>query len=393
MDLSDRLQLLTDAARFDLCNTFSSGKRRYTPVAPATDDGNRRAQPVFRALMNSSCSWNCAYCPLRAASDAPRARLNSEELASTFLPRYAAGAVQGLFLSTAVDGDPDSAAGYVLDAVELLRARHDYQGYVHLKLLPGVSAALVERAACLADRVSLNLEAPGPAYLARVSPQRDWHVDLVQRLCWLRDWQQARSHSSGLRLAAGLATQFVVGAAGENDADVLTTSRWLYRDLGLRRVYFGAFRALPDTPLAAAPSTPQLRVQRLQQADWLLREYGFHDQELPFEADRNLPLHVDPKLAWALAHPELFPLELNQAAPEQLLRVPGLGPLAVRRILRLRRIAPFRDPAHLRALGGQAARALDFITLDGRYFGLTPAALLRRYARRETPSVEQLSLW
>ncbi len=392
MELNERLELLTDAARFDLCNTFARGKRRYQPAAPAADDAGRRARPVFRALMNSSCVWNCAYCPLRAANDLPRAQLSPEELAQAFLPRYQAAEVQGLFLSNAVERDPDSAATRLLDTVELLRRHHAYDGYVHLKLSPGVSAAVVEQAARLADRVSLNLEAPGPAYLAQVSPERNWQQDLLRPLLQLRDWQRT-GRQPGLRLGSGLATQFVVGAAGENDAELLTTSRWLYRDFGLRRIYFGAFRAMPATPLAAAASTPQLRVQRLQQADWLLREYGFHDQELPFEEDRNLPLHVDPKLAWALAHPECFPVELNQAGPEELLRVPGLGPLAVRRILRLRRIAAFRDPAHLRALGSQAARALDFVTLDGLFFGLDATARARRYTRRNEPIVEQLSLW
>jgi predicted DNA-binding helix-hairpin-helix protein len=393
MELHERLELLSDAARFDLCNTFARGKRRYQPAAPPADDAGRRARPVFRALMNSNCVWNCAYCPLRAANDVPRARLDPEELVQAFLPRYQAADVQGLFLSNAVDRNPDHAAAQLIDAVDLLRRHHAYTGYVHLKLSPGVSAAVVEQAARLADRVSLNLEAPGPEYLARISPERNWQQDLLQPLLQLREWQQAGSQRAGLRLGSGLATQFVVGASGENDAELLMTSRWLYRDLGLRRVYFGAFRAMPATPLATAASTPLLRVQRLQQADWLLREYGFHDRELPFEDDRNLPLHIDPKLAWALAHPECFPVEVNQAGPEALLRVPGFGPLAVRRILRLRRIAAFREPEHLRALGNQAARALDFVTLAGRAFGLDAAGRARRYARRNEPIVEQLRLW
>jgi predicted DNA-binding helix-hairpin-helix protein len=390
MELEQKLDLLADAAQYDLCATFARSGRRYTPrapswAAPEADEPDRRGRPVLRVLMSSQCAWNCAYCPLRAANDPPRAALEPAELARAFLPRYATGAVQGLFLSTAVHTDVGTAVGRMLDGVELLRDQHQYTGYVHIKLLPGVAASDLERAARLADRLSLNLEAPSPEHLARISPERSWQRDLIERLRWGRDWARAG------RLSAGLATQFVVGAAGERDSELLGTGSWLYRELGLRRVYFGAFRPVPGTPLEGAARTPDVRVQRLQQADWLLRQYRFAHVELPFGAEGDLPLHLDPKLAWALAHPERFPVELNRAASEELLRVPGLGPVSVERILRLRRIHPFRELAHLRALGPQASRARDFVTLDGRFFGRSRAELERTYAPR--PLVEQLPLF
>lgn len=395
MNLDTRLELLAPAARFDVCDTFSQKGRRFRPkranwtdhTGTTADDGNGRARPVFRMLMSSACEWNCAYCPLRAGNDSERAAVTPEELAQLFLPRYQAGAVQGLFLSTAVDRDVDYAVGRMLDGVELLRTRHQYEGYVHVKLLPGTSAHEVERAARLATRLSLNLEAPGPEYLARVSPQRNWQRDLLERLRWARDWQR----TAGL-LPSGLATQFVVGAAGEPDRDLLHMNTWLYSELDLRRVYFGAFRPAPGTPLANANSTPLLRVQRLYQADWLVRSYGFAADEMAFDNTGNLPLHLDPKVAWALAHPERFPVELNTAQREELLRVPGLGPVSVRRILRLRKLHPFSDPTHLTSLGTQAARAQDFVTLGGRFFGRDAAALREHYASRG-PLVEQLELW
>jgi len=390
MELDAKLELLADAAQYDLCATHAQKGRRFTPqkaawAAPEADEPDRKGRPVFRVLMSSQCAWNCAYCPLRAANDLPRTALEPQELAAAFLPRYAAGAVQGLFVSTAVHGTVGEAVGRMLDGVEQLRTTHAYSGYVHVKLLPGAAASDVERAASLADRLSLNLEAPSAAHLARISPERSWHSDLVERLVWARDWQRAGA------LSAGLATQFVVGAAGEHDTDLLSTGSWLYRELGMRRVYFGAFRPTPGTPLAGADRTPQARVQRLQQADWMLRQYGFATGELPFDSAGDLPLHLDPKLAWALAHPERFPVELNSAAPEQLLRIPGLGPLSVERIVRLRRIHPFREPEHLRSLGTQAGRARDFVTLDGRFFGRPRAELERAYAPR--PIVEQLPLF
>ncbi|NTW01389.1 MAG: radical SAM protein [Oscillochloris sp.] len=390
MDLDDKLDMLADAARFDVCTTFSQGNRRHTPkranwAVPEADNIDSKTRPVFRVLMSSECVWNCAYCPLRAANDLPRAALTPEELATAFLPRYTAGTVQGLFVSTAVHSGVNAAVGQMLDGVERLRTTHQYTGYVHVKLLPGTSPSDVERAARLADRISLNLEAPGPEFLARISPERSWGFDLMERLRWARSWQQA-----GI-LGSGLATQFVVGAGGEHDKDLLGTGSWLYRELGLRRIYFGAFRPLAGTPLENAERTPQARVQRLQQADWMLRQYGFHQAEMPFDPIGDLPLHIDPKLAWALAHPERFPVELNSASSEQLLRVPGIGPVSVERILRLRRLHPFRDLEHLKTIGPQANKARDFITLGGHFFGRPRTTVEQVYGPH--PVAEQLSLW
>jgi len=394
MDLEQKLDILAPAARFDACDSFSQGGRRYTPkkavwdhAGIATDGGpDGKARPVFRTLMSSKCQWNCAYCPLRSGNDTPRAALTPEELAKVFLPRYERGAVQGLFLSTGVDGDANGATAQMLDGVEHLRTHHQYSGYVHLKLLPGASISEVERAARLADRLSLNLEAPSQERLRRISPERDWASDLITRLAWARDWQRA-----GL-IKSGLATQFVVGAAGESDRELLLTTAWLYRELDVRRVYFGAFRPAIGTPLAEQAPTPFVREQRLKEADWLLRNYDFTTAELPYDSSGDLPLHIDPKLAWALAHPERFPIELNTADEAELLRVPGLGPISIRRIVRLRREYRFRDPSHLKGLGGAAARAQDFVMFNGRFFGRDALARQRYYAPRG-PLVEQLTLW
>lgn len=394
IDLDQKLEILAPAARFDACDSFSQGGRRYTPKravwgdagVAAESDPDGRARPVFRLLMSSRCEWNCAYCPLRAGNDTPRAELSPEELARAFLPRFERGAAQGLFLSTGVSGDAQQATSRMLDGVEHLRTHHQYAGYVHLKLLPGAAAGDVERAARLADRISLNLEAPSHERLRRISPERSWTDDLITRLVWARDWQRA-----GL-IKSGLSTQFVVGAAGESDRELLLTTAWLYRELDMRRVYFGAFRPAAGTPLEGELPTPFVREQRLKEADWLLRNYGFTSGELPYDPAGDLPLHIDPKLAWALAHPERFPIELNTAGEEDLLRVPGLGPIGIKRILRLRRLGSFSDPAQLKALGSAVARARDFVTLGGRFYGRDEAARLRHYAPRG-PIAEQLTLW
>lgn len=405
MNLEQKLNILAPASRFDACDSFSQQGRRYQPRKAAWNESgivtdqslDGRSRPIFRLLLSSRCEWNCAYCPLRSGNDTPRAALSPEELAKSFLPRVERGAVQGLMLSSGVDGGRDTAAERMLDAVEHLRRQHEYKGYIHLKLLPGASASSIERAALLADRLSLNLEAPSAAQLARISPERNWEGDLLAPLIWMREWARKlrerrwpRDHAG--HLGSGLATQFVVGASGESDQDLLATTMWLYRDLELRRVYFGAFRPVAGTPLDSMQATPFVREQRLREADWLLRTYGFEQAELPYSSAGNLPLHIDPKLAWALSHPELFPVELNTADEAMLLRVPGLGPIAVRRILRMRREHSFRDLVHLHALGTAARRAGDFVTLAGKYFGRSAEERLRHY-NKQPFIVEQLSLW
>jgi len=390
MDLDTKLEMLAPAARFDACDQYSQGGKRYRP-RQADWNGSEQSRtgrtiPIFRVLMDSRCAWNCPYCPLRADHDLPRATLTPEELVRAFLPRYEHGAVQGLFLSSGVATGAQASLDQMLAAVELLRTRHDYRGYIHLKLLPGVEAAGVARAAQLADRLSLNLEAPSAARLAQIAPTRDWAGDSMSRLLWARDWQR-----NGL-LPAGLATQFVVGVAGESDQELLHASTWLLRDLELRRVYFGAFRPVSGTALEHHEPTPFVRVQRLQEADWLIRHYQFQSRELPYTATGNLPLHLDPKLAWALAHPEFFPIEINTADEVELLRVPGLGPTSIRRIVRLRREHRFREITQLNRLGSATVRARDFVTLDGTFFG-RDAEQRSHYYDRPRPIVEQLSFW
>jgi predicted DNA-binding helix-hairpin-helix protein len=291
----------------------------------------------------------------------------------------------GLLLSSAVDGSPDSSAGALVDSANLLRRTHDYRGYIHLKLPPGVSHAVVEAAARVADRLSLNIEVPSAAHQQRLDASRDWRRDVVARLAWMRDLARAGF------LKAGIATQFVVGAAGESDAELLRATQWLHQELSVTRVYYGAFQPVAGTPMAHMPRTPLVRGQRLLQADWLLRHYGFGADELPFDDDDQLPLSHDPKLAWALQHPEFFPIEINSAAPEQLLRIPGLGPLSIKRIVRLRMVGRLREPAHLAVLGTAAQRVVDFVTFDGRFYG---TGVQWRHARKTAarPVVEQLGL-
>ncbi len=387
MDLDRKLDLLAEDARFEACDSFTPRKRkakRRGPGIQQTQGPDGKPMALFRLLQSNSCEWDCPYCPLRRSNDVERATLTPEELAEVFLRRHAAGEVQGLFLSSAVAGGVRLAMARMLDTVELLRVRFAYTGYVHLKLMPGARPDEVERAATLADRLSINLEAPNGERMKQISPERHWST-ILEPMAYVRDQQEAGN------VPAGQATQLVVGASGETDREIFTATARMYREFRLRRVYFNAFRAQPNTPMAEHASTPLVRQQRLQEADWLVRHYGFNANELPFAADNNLPLQLDPKFAWALQHPEQFPVDIQTADREALLRVPGIGPISVERILAIRGAARVRELQHLRKLGVVVDKARHFITLDGRFFGGDLAHVVARLRAR--PIVEQLTLW
>ncbi|GAC1650394.1 MAG: putative DNA modification/repair radical SAM protein [Herpetosiphon sp.] len=389
MDPEAKLQLLADDARFESCDSFTPRRRKKnaplpTPGVIPTTTPDGKVMHLFRVLQSNRCEWDCPYCPLRRSNDLPRTTLEPEELANLFWERHTAGAVSGLFLSTAVDNGLRPATAHMLDTVELLRVRFNYTGYIHLKLLPGARADEIEQAARLANRVSINLEAPNGERLKRIAPERRWSA-IMEPMANLRAAEQAG------HLPSGQATQLVVGASGESDLEIVSATTRMYRDFNLRRVYFNAFRPQPGTPMQAFAPTPFVRQQRLQEADWLLRHYDFRADELPFDDAGNLPLQLDPKFAWALAHPQNFPVEINTAPPEVLLRVPGIGPIGLQRILTLRRSLNFRELDHLRKIGVVTTKARHFVTLDGKYMGEALDVVARRI--RQHPVVEQLTLW
>jgi predicted DNA-binding helix-hairpin-helix protein len=252
----------------------------------------------------------------------------------------------------------------MIACVELLRARYSFPGYIHLKLLPGASEAYIERAVQLAHRVSVNLEAPSAERLAAIAPHKSFSDELTQPMQVAKRLIDA---SGGLWAPAGQTTQFVVGAADEPDREILSTTARLYAELGLRRAYFSAFQPVAGTPLDGREPTPAWREHRRYQADWLLRFYAFSFDDLVFDGGGNLPRKADPKMIYAQAHPELFPVEVNRASREELLRVPGLGPKSVAHILRWRRQGALRDLADLTKAGAVASRAAPFLLLDGQH--------------------------
>jgi predicted DNA-binding helix-hairpin-helix protein len=277
-----------------------------------------------------------------------------------FMDLHGRSMVTGLFLSSAISSGAGATMERMIKAVEILRLRMGFRGYVHLKILPGAGFDYVERAVQLATRVSVNLEAPSGERLQRISKGKNFD-DLLLRMKWVKSLA-----SNSRRLTAGQTTQFVVGAADESDKEILKLTDRLYGDLDLSRVYYSAFQPVMNTPLEDHPATPPMREHRLYQVDFLLRKYGFAFDELVFQKDGNLPLDLDPKMVWALGHPERFPVEINKASCQDLLRVPGIGPKSASRILSARLKGKLYNIEELKAMRVLVKRASPFILIDGR---------------------------
>lgn len=372
MDTVAKLRVLGAGAEFDKCASSPtlvrrSKSRRASGSCPligpwiypaALPDGG--CMNLLKILYSNMCIHDCGYCAFSRSTRARRVKFSPEEFAGLFMELYRGGYVEGVFLSSSVCGDSDSTMSEMIEAVRVLREKHGFSGYVHLKVLPGASYSMVREAAMLADRVSVNLEAPSSVRLQELSSTKDFGVDLLRRLKWISGMKRR-----GL-LPSGHTTQFVVGGGETSDFEILKTVDWLYRGLSLNRSYYSAFTPIKGTPFEAKPRTPKVRERRLYQADWLLRDYGFKLGELVFGDDGNLPLEVDPKLAFALSNPHLYPVEVNEADYKELLRVPGIGPKLARQIIYLReREGKIRDEKKLAELGVPLRRALPFISISG----------------------------
>jgi predicted DNA-binding helix-hairpin-helix protein len=310
---------------------------------------------------------------MRRDRNMPRTLLKPEELVRIFLDARRRGWVQGLFITTGIPGRPVHVMDDLIRALELLRRRHRFAGYIHVTLVPGAEAAQIERVTALASRVSLNFEAPCGASLTQIAPDKSFDTTLgdferVRGLVVQEREARAYGRPADPYLpggASGMTMQFVVGASPDTDRGILSTVTRLGAGGGVHHAHFSAFRPIRDTPMEHAPATPALREHRLYQAEYLLRSYGFEPDEVVYGAEGNLPLNLDPKSAWALSHPERFPVEVTTAAPEELLRVPGVGPVAARRIVEQRGAARFRGLADLARLGVVTTRAGGFLTLRG----------------------------
>jgi putative DNA modification/repair radical SAM protein len=366
-DAREKVEILGQAAQYDVCGeacgTEASrrrdnlGKWIYPAVMP---DGRRVS--LLKVLQTNACEKNCAYCVNRIGHDMRRTHFSPEDLSRIFADMVRSKLVEGLFLSSGICGGGRHSMDRLLATVELVRQRYEFHGYIHLKLLPGATRDQVERAGQLADRVSVNLEAPNMARLAQIAPLKE-RDEVLNPMRWASEFI---AKGEGRWAPSGQTTQFVVGAADESDQEILTTASYLYEKLSLHRAYFSAFQPVRGTPLEDKPFTPAWREHRLYQCDFLFRLYEFGLDELVFDEEGQLPREADPKMLWARAHPEYFPVEVNRATKNDLLRVPGIGPRSAPRILRARREAKLTSLSDLRKVGAVAQRAAPFVLLAGR---------------------------
>jgi len=410
LDLRQKLAVLADAAKYDASCASSGTTRRDSRGGTGigstegmgichayTPDG--RCVSLLKILLTNFCIYDCVYCINRASSNVQRARFSVDEVVELTLNFYRRNYIEGLFLSSGIIRSGDYTMEQLVLVARKLREEHDFRGYIHLKLIPEADPKLVEEAGLHADRLSANIELPRDEAMGRLAPQKDVGVikktmaDVRRQVEAARPESKARSRPPKFA-PAGQSTQLIVGADGAPDTEIIDRSASLYGGYGLRRVYYSAFSPIPDSSAALPVSRPPLmREHRLYQADWLMRFYGFSPPEIgEATVDGMLDLAIDPKLAWALNRRAEFPVDVNAAPRERLLRVPGLGVKSVNRMISVRRYRTLRleDVARL-------CRGIDtvrpFITaLDWTPGGLTDAVDLRARLVPE-PRPEQLTLF
>ena len=393
LNLDRKLAILADAAKYDAsCSSSGTSKRNsiggrgigstegagichsYAP------DG--RCISLLKILLTNYCLYDCLYCINRVSSNVPRARFAVDEVVQLTLDFYRRNCIEGLFLSSGIIRSADYTMEQVVEVARVLREEHDFRGYIHLKTIPEASAELLARAGRYADRLSINIELPTAEGLQALAPEKDGqairrsmarlrlHIDEAKeagkpQAAASQPFVKPRRAKAPVFAPAGQSTQMIVGADAADDRSILTASATLYGSYRLKRVYYSAFSPIPDASRALPLVAPPLvREHRLYQADWLMRFYGFAHDEIVGAANGMLALDMDPKLAWALAHRESFPVDLNRAPKEMLLRVPGLGVRSVQRLLQTRRTRQLRVD-DLSRLKVPLKNVLPFITVPG----------------------------
>jgi predicted DNA-binding helix-hairpin-helix protein len=367
----EKLEILSADAQYDLACACATSKDEHRTRG---DDG-RWVYPItlpsggksvlFKTLLSNVCTNDCKYCPLREQMDVRRCSLAPDETARVFLDYYNQRKVFGLFLSSGVAGTPDASMDRLCRVAGLLRRKHGFKGYIHLKIIPGASDAAVEQAVSLASAVSLNIETPGEKSLARLSQKKDYIKDIIEPIKLI-----SRLTSRGSRYQrVKQTTQFIVGAAGEQDSQIVKYMYGLYERLKMHRVYFSAYqKGLGDESIAGEQVEPDgqadslMREHRLYQVDFLVRKYGFAESDIAFEASGNLSLTVDPKETWAANHPGFYPVDVNHAPRSSLLKVPGLGPVTVERILDQRKQSRIRSIRDVGKVGIRLDKARKYLS-------------------------------
>ncbi len=372
MDSQEKLEILADAGRYDLacaCGTKNPEEHRHRdgksaawlyPVSlPSGGSGI-----ILKTLLSSACAGDCGYCPMRTASDqVRRCTMGADEMAKIFLAYYRRLRLHGLFLSSGIIRDADHTMQRLIAVAAILRRKYQYRGYIHLKVIPGASDEAIAEAVRLASAVSVNIETPSAEHCAILSEKKNWRQDIMRPIESIHKFIKELPSRRRVKQT----TQFIVGAARESDEEIVTRSFDLYKRLKLQRIYFSAYQAGSGNSRIPGETErdPDIltREHRLYQSDFLLRQYGFGKEDMVFDDKGRLSLTDDPKKCWADLHPEFFPVSIKKADKWQLLRVPGLGPVTVNRILAARKETHIRNTADLHLKGKRAALAgsyLDF---------------------------------
>jgi predicted DNA-binding helix-hairpin-helix protein len=373
MDTIEKLRVLSEDSQYDLacaCGTGNNDRRRrgrdgkwlYPVTLP---QGGYSV--LLKTLLSNACANDCKYCPLRSGTNVRRCTLQPEEVARVFMEYQRRKNVFGLFLSSGVINTADHTMDKINAVARLLRYKYQYRGYIHLKIIPGASDAAVEDSISLASAVSLNIETPGKKHFAALSGKKDYDRDIVRPLKLM-----SRLTDRGMRFSrVKCTTQFIVGASDEKDSEIINYMAGLYDRLNFNRVYFSAYQkglGTPDIPgernFLSAPEESFMREHRLYQTDFLMRKYGFSNNEIPLDISGNLRLDRDPKQVWADTHPEFYPVRINKADREQLLRVPGLGPDTVSRILKTRRGGSISCPGDLGIKGKRLEKVKAYVVFE-----------------------------
>ncbi|MCG9968922.1 putative DNA modification/repair radical SAM protein [Pelotomaculum terephthalicicum JT] len=422
MDAFHKLQILTGAAKYDVACTSSGVARKAAAggIGSAEACGichsfaaDGRCVSLLKVLMTNICVYDCQYCVNRRSNDLPRTTFTPRELAELTFNFYRRNYIEGLFLSSGVLKNPDYTCEQMLEALRILREEYRFAGYIHAKIIPGADSQLIARIGALADRISVNIELPSQNSLRLLAPDKSKHA-ILGPMGYIHSHIKESSadrkrYRHGPKFApAGQSTQMIIGATTDTDFQILNLTESLYKKYKLKRVFFSAYMPVAENTLLPAMGTkPQLlREHRLYQADWLLRFYGFTARELLDEQHQSFNPYLDPKCHWALNHMELFPVDVNRAAYNDLLRVPGIGVTSVKRIITARRTTTLNFDA-LRKLGVVLKRAQYFITCGGKTADgmiITRDAVLRALLSEKAwamynerfplhPEAEQLSLF
>lgn len=386
MDILSKLAILSSAAKYDVsCASSGVSRKNSGGIGNAKSFGichtwsaDGRCISLLKVLLSNDCIYDCRYCVNRRSNDIPRASFTAREIADLTIQFYRRNYIEGLFLSAAVEKSPHHTMEKIIQALTLLRQEYEFHGYIHVKIIPGADPHLVQQAGMLADRVSINIEQPSEESLRLLAPQKSLPM-LYTPMQQIRD--QIMVHTEDRKrfrhtpkfVPAGQSTQMIIGASPDSDLTILHTTQALYHAFGLKRVYYSAYVPVNQDSNLPAISTapPLLREHRLYQSDWLLRYYHFKAEEIVDAGHAYLETDIDPKMSWALRHPEFFPLEINRASFEELLRVPGIGLKSAWRIVNQRRLAAV-SADQLKKLGVVYKRAQFFITCKGVYSGSHP---------------------